>query len=683
MGFAKIVANSGKGLYLIEINTGENQRLALLKASDELLAKLGEKITASSEQVSIADALEAQARAGIAALIAQIVVIAEGDLNYAVVAKLISDAQGKYKTLVQTNQPVRRQYQALKIEQASALRKRNEWNALQTKTQRAAWCADYTTEATAGPGAVATIDIPGDVSLVLLAPECRAAQAGDGTVSDVRKQSEIDAVNATLVELQKEERLIRETNIPAAQVQEAALLIARNNAQAALVASFTVANQKALDKATADLASKRLEINNLRARLAVLGKQIASYTESLRYWQNRASSDVPYFGDGAYLSRELCSPANAFFNAAIFPAWQKFKPTYRQGTIDSIDRDAGLATVILPDTRSTASNLPIDQDAQLDKVPFSYMGCGHAAFQDGDSVVISFPDLKWNNPVIVGFVEKPRPCPLQFVGGSAPFNLAPAVQLQVGVPMAFQQMPNLALDDLINAFGDSIENCWSGGLKPYSYEFIDGAAPPGVIIDQNTGKITGTPNAQFDTRTLKIRCFDALYEEGKNERYADSTAIEFSYGQVIAVNGAIRNEAVDFYGYGSVFKNGEIGRWHLAGDSPWATEFLTQADLSIKSPRFNQYCVLLHTDLDGVNDYANFDPSGGSPNVANVWAPIDSGLISLNSEATNLPAFKIATTFGIPDQFGTTTVDFDVGYYTDLTTGVPLVSMQWLATNSV
>jgi hypothetical protein len=115
-------------------------------------------------------------------------------------------------------------------------------------------------------------------------------------------------------------------------------------------------------------------------------------------------------GDGALQGREIMSPAQAFFNAAILPGWQKFKPTYRWGTCTAIDTDADTMSVSLADASSSAQGLDVNQASSLTGVPVTYMTCNASAFEVGDRVVVQFVGQDWGNPRVVGFLDNPRPC---------------------------------------------------------------------------------------------------------------------------------------------------------------------------------------------------------------------------------------------------------------------------------
>jgi len=105
----------------------------------------------------------------------------------------------------------------------------------------------------------------------------------------------------------------------------------------------------------------------------------------------------------------LSSGPNAtWFNWAILPGWQKFKPTYRAGIITSMIGD--LADIALDAALSSAQNLDINQTDTLENVPIEYMDCNGGAFETGDRVIIEFTDQDWAQPKVIGFESNPKPC---------------------------------------------------------------------------------------------------------------------------------------------------------------------------------------------------------------------------------------------------------------------------------
>ena len=106
------------------------------------------------------------------------------------------------------------------------------------------------------------------------------------------------------------------------------------------------------------------------------------------------------------------TPAQAAFNWAILPGWQKWKPTYRTGIISNIDTEDDTCNVSIDEAWSYAQGLHINQDATLTGIPVEYMDCNAAAFEEGDRVVVEFAAQDWAQPRVVGFVSEPSPCGL-------------------------------------------------------------------------------------------------------------------------------------------------------------------------------------------------------------------------------------------------------------------------------
>jgi hypothetical protein len=122
---------------------------------------------------------------------------------------------------------------------------------------------------------------------------------------------------------------------------------------------------------------------------------------------------APTAADGKVVARELLRYDQLFFNAALLPGWQKFKPTYRTGTITNINGD--VCTVNLDLAESSAKNLPINQSTFLNNVPIQYLDCNGAAFEDGDKVVVKFEGQNWATPKVIGFVDNPKPCSIYLI----------------------------------------------------------------------------------------------------------------------------------------------------------------------------------------------------------------------------------------------------------------------------
>jgi hypothetical protein len=105
-------------------------------------------------------------------------------------------------------------------------------------------------------------------------------------------------------------------------------------------------------------------------------------------------------------------PFGNFVNRCLMPGWQKWKPTFRHGTLTDIDSEAHTGDVSLD---ATNTSLPygghnVNAVASLSGVPIEYMECHSAAFEVGDHVLVQFDGQRWNAPKIIGFHDHPKGC---------------------------------------------------------------------------------------------------------------------------------------------------------------------------------------------------------------------------------------------------------------------------------
>ena len=104
----------------------------------------------------------------------------------------------------------------------------------------------------------------------------------------------------------------------------------------------------------------------------------------------------------------------AYFNAAILPGVQRWRPQYRIGVITSIDRNTDTCSLTIQGEDSSAQSLIIDPpDLQYAKsnVPIEYMDCNSDPFEEGDRVLVEFQGRDWDQPKVIGFESAPRECP--------------------------------------------------------------------------------------------------------------------------------------------------------------------------------------------------------------------------------------------------------------------------------
>jgi hypothetical protein len=112
--------------------------------------------------------------------------------------------------------------------------------------------------------------------------------------------------------------------------------------------------------------------------------------------------------DGQIMPTISCNSAQAFYNLAMLPGWQKWQPTFRYATIDSIAGDQ--ADVTLEAAASSQQGLDVNQEQTLVSVAIEYLNCDGVAFGVGDEVLVKFEGQDFAAPKIVGFKDNPQPC---------------------------------------------------------------------------------------------------------------------------------------------------------------------------------------------------------------------------------------------------------------------------------
>lgn len=129
--------------------------------------------------------------------------------------------------------------------------------------------------------------------------------------------------------------------------------------------------------------------------------------------------------EGWLVSAYSMTPEACFWNWAMLPGWQRWRPTFRHATITAIDKIAHTCDLDLDAARSSVrryfgglartQGLNVNRDnsapMRLSSVPIRYMMCDSAAFEVNDTVIVKFTDQDWTNPVVRGFKGQPKPCP--------------------------------------------------------------------------------------------------------------------------------------------------------------------------------------------------------------------------------------------------------------------------------
>ena len=221
----------------------------------------------------------------------------------------------------------------------------------------------------------------------------------------------------------------------------------------ALIAEHTIENDLTTDirQATVLVIRKREEIAQQQAKIARLDMELLSAEKKLALFQSLSASlatnsqtvwcadyttwlvgsqstieidgntsqimlapgsrqDDPGVNDGALTPVLPMTVAQACYNFALYPGWQRWTPTFRVGTITALSVAQDLADVTLDDTGSRYQALEINNKTNLSDVPISYMDCHAEAFAVGDKVVVEFGDQSWDNPKVIGFERNPKPC---------------------------------------------------------------------------------------------------------------------------------------------------------------------------------------------------------------------------------------------------------------------------------
>ncbi len=158
--------------------------------------------------------------------------------------------------------------------------------------------------------------------------------------------------------------------------------------------------------------------------------------------------------DGVLTAREMMSPEQAFWNAAALPGWQKWKPTYRWGTVTAINFALDKMDVALGEANSSAQRLNVNQASALAAVPVIYGTCHSKAFKVGDRVIVQFQGQAWTQPVVIGFLDNPRGCDWMCIGTRNAFPLF-ATTRQASIDFLFANWSSLSVHFKASTFGST------------------------------------------------------------------------------------------------------------------------------------------------------------------------------------------------------------------------------------
>lgn len=246
--------------------------------------------------------------------------------------------------------------------------------------------------------------------------------------------------------------------------------------------------------------------------------------------------------DGAIQPVLSSTPAATFYNLAMLPGWQKWRPTYRYASITSIDRDANTCSLDLEVATSSAQGLGVNAQRSYSGVPINYMNCHAVAFEAGDRVLVAFVNQDSGEPTVIGFADHPKPCSC-----CAPQVLVPAkyahlvtqsekdhlmaghVVEQAGsnARIRFVNPGGLgfSLDEVVDADGN-VAAC--KGAVPEGFEFNPVAVPGEVEI---TEVLLGT----IEDYSARFNGLEWTYSIGSPVPYGGWRAIARIQGELVAL----------------------------------------------------------------------------------------------------------------------------------------------------
>ena len=121
-----------------------------------------------------------------------------------------------------------------------------------------------------------------------------------------------------------------------------------------------------------------------------------------------------YTRDGIVQKTETADSAAAYWNLAMAPGWQRWRPTFRIAVISNIDTVGDTCTVTLEPAvsqiRPRREDLDINALSVIHGVPVQYMTCNARAFDPGDRVIVEFQDQDLSRPRVIGFADHPKGC---------------------------------------------------------------------------------------------------------------------------------------------------------------------------------------------------------------------------------------------------------------------------------
>ncbi|HEU6436568.1 MAG TPA: hypothetical protein VE028_03890 [Nitratidesulfovibrio sp.] len=106
--------------------------------------------------------------------------------------------------------------------------------------------------------------------------------------------------------------------------------------------------------------------------------------------------------DGLHQPVESGDAAAVFYNWAMVPGVERWRPLYSHARITYVAADSLTCGIIFTDGPRIGE--------YANDVTFSYMDCGGAVFVLNDDILVQYTDRDPSKPVVIGFKDNPRPC---------------------------------------------------------------------------------------------------------------------------------------------------------------------------------------------------------------------------------------------------------------------------------
>lgn len=228
--------------------------------------------------------------------------------------------------------------------------------------------------------------------------------------------------------------------------------------------------------------------------------------------------------DGQLFPTMGLTPASAFYNLAMLPGWQKWKPTYRYATITAITGD--IASISMESAVSTQQGLDVNQETTLSDVAIEYMNCNGSAFKVGDDVLVQFTGQNWSSPKIIGFKDNPAAC-----GGFM-------IKITLGSEIIIYDVENDQIATGIpkdDGTGNAVFPCASTGVIDNWLSEKENIGHVAVTTQSNKSKYTPTIASEFPPyteETLISPCYHTicdLEDSGGNPGYVQWTYDYYRY----------------------------------------------------------------------------------------------------------------------------------------------------------